>query len=251
GSGGGSSAAGAALATRISIDHGTVTYVARGAGDRVAQYGLEGLDLKLTSSGTQIAFKGDARLLPGAVALKVTDGIVSLTPGRTLTDAPVRAKVAIDGKDIRDLTAVAVGPSPELGGAIKGSLTVAGTVALPTAGGGDPALHGQAGARDAGRRHGRSTAGHDAGSGDPRPARRSQHQGVAAGQGAGGLPLRRRRSARSARSRRRPDLRDPRRAQHAERSRQAARRQREGRRSPRAGPGRQRGPRGRCAVGRA
>src|SRR4029453_17283952 len=109
GSGGGSSAAGAALATRISIDHGTVTYVARGAGDRVAQYRLEGLDLKLTSGGTQIAFKGDARLLPGAVALKVTDGVVSLSPGRTLTDAPLRAKVAIDGTDIRDLTGVAVG----------------------------------------------------------------------------------------------------------------------------------------------
>ena len=135
GSGGGSSAASAALATRISIDHGTVTYVARGAGDRVAQYRLEGLDLKLTSGGTQITFKGDARLLPGAVALKVTDGVVSLTPGRTLTDAPVRAKVAIDGKDIRDLTAVAVGPSPELGGAIKGTLTVAGTVGVPTAAG--------------------------------------------------------------------------------------------------------------------
>lgn len=135
GSGGGSSAASAALATRISIDHGTVTYVARGAGDRVAQYRLEGLDLKLTSGGTQITFKGDARLLPGAMALKVTDGVVSLTPGRTLTDAPVRAKVAIDGKDIRDLTAVAVGPSPELGGAIKGTLTVAGTVGVPTAAG--------------------------------------------------------------------------------------------------------------------
>jgi uncharacterized protein involved in outer membrane biogenesis len=135
GGGGGSGAAGAALVSRISIDGGLVTYAARGTGERVAQYRLEGLDLKLTSGGTQIAFKGDARLQPGAVALKVTDGIVSFTAGRTLTDAPVRAKVAIDGKDIRDLTAVAVGPSPELGGAIKGSLTVAGTVALPTAAG--------------------------------------------------------------------------------------------------------------------
>jgi uncharacterized protein involved in outer membrane biogenesis len=131
----GAGGSGAALVSRISIDGGLVTYAARGTGERVAQYRLEGLDLKLTSGGTQIAFKGDARLQPGSVALKVTDGIVSLTAGRTLTDAPVRAKVAIDGKDIRDMTAVAVGPSPELGGAIKGSLTVAGTVALPTAAG--------------------------------------------------------------------------------------------------------------------
>src|SRR4030095_9255611 len=139
GSGGGSSAAGAALATRISIDHGTVTYVARGAGDRVAQYRLEGLDLKLTSGGTPIGFKGEARLVPGAVALKGTDCIVSLPPRRTLTDAPLRAKVAIDGKDIRDLTGVAVGSSPELGGAIKGTLTVAGTGGGAPGRGGHPA----------------------------------------------------------------------------------------------------------------
>lgn len=135
GSGGGSGAAGAALATRIKIDGGQVTYAARGPGERIAQYRLEGLDLTLISGGPQIAFKGDARLQPGAVALKVSDGVVTLGPTRTLTDAPVRAKVAVDGKDIRELTAVAVGPSPEIGGAVKGTLAVAGTVAAPTAAG--------------------------------------------------------------------------------------------------------------------
>ena len=110
-------------------------YAARGPGERIAQYRLEGLDLTLISGGPQIAFKGDARLQPGAVALKVSDGVVTLGPTRTLTDAPVRAKVAVDGKDIRELTAVAVGPSPELGGAVKGTLAVAGTVAAPTAAG--------------------------------------------------------------------------------------------------------------------
>jgi hypothetical protein len=121
--------------TRVKIDGGQVIYAARGPGDRIAQYRLEGFDLTLTSGGSQIAFKGEARLQPGAVALKVTDGLATLGPGRTLTDAPVRAKVALDGKDIRELTAVAVGPSPELGGAVKGTLAVGGTVAAPTAAG--------------------------------------------------------------------------------------------------------------------
>lgn len=135
GGGGGSGAGGAAVATRVVIDDGQVIYAVRGPGERPAQYRLEGLDLTITSGGSQIAFKGDARLQPGAVAVKVSDGLVSLGPSRSLTDAPVRAKVALDGKDIRELTAVAVGSSPELGGALKGTLAVAGTVAAPTAAG--------------------------------------------------------------------------------------------------------------------
>jgi len=135
GGGGGSGAGGAAVATRVVIDDGQVIYAVRGPGERPAQYRLEGLDLTITSGGSQIAFKGDARLQPGAVAVKVSDGLVSLGPSRSLTDAPVRAKVALDGKDIRELTAVAVGSSPELGGALKGTLAVAGTAAAPTAAG--------------------------------------------------------------------------------------------------------------------
>jgi uncharacterized protein involved in outer membrane biogenesis len=135
GSSGGTGGASAALANRVVIADGQVTYAARGPGERTAQYRLEGLDLTLTSSGSQITFKGDARVQPGAVALKVSDGVVSLGPSRSLTDAPVRAKVAVDGKDIHELTAVAIGPSPEIGGALKGTLTVAGTVAAPTTAG--------------------------------------------------------------------------------------------------------------------
>jgi AsmA protein len=135
GSGSGSGAAGAALTNRVVIDDGQVTYSARGPAERISQYRLEGLDLTLTSGTSQITFKGDARLQPGAVALKVSDGVVSLGPSRSLTDAPVRAKVTLDGKDIHALTAVAVGPSPEIGGALKGTLTVGGTAAAPTAAG--------------------------------------------------------------------------------------------------------------------
>jgi AsmA protein len=126
GGGGGSGAAGAALANRIVITDGQVTY---------AQYRLDGLHLTLVSGASQISFKGDARLQPGGVALKVSDGTVSLGPSRSLSDARVRAKISLDGKDIHELTAVAVGPSPQIGGALKGTLTVAGTVAAPTAAG--------------------------------------------------------------------------------------------------------------------
>jgi len=135
GSGGGSGSASAALANRVVIDGGQVTYTARGPGERPAQYRLDGLDLTVTRGGSQITFKGDARLQPGAVALKVRDGLVSLGASRSRTDAPVRAKVTLDGKDIRPLTTLAVGTSPDIGGALKGTLTVGGTVAAPTAAG--------------------------------------------------------------------------------------------------------------------
>src|SRR5262245_15359350 len=44
GSGGGSGATGAALATRVVITDGQVTYTPRGSGEQTAQYRLEGLD---------------------------------------------------------------------------------------------------------------------------------------------------------------------------------------------------------------
>jgi hypothetical protein len=69
------------------------------------------------------------------VALKLSDGIVALAGARPLTDASLRGKVAIDGRDIAPLATAAAGPSPALGGAVKGTLALGGTVGAPTAAG--------------------------------------------------------------------------------------------------------------------
>ena len=132
----GSSSAGAAAAiSRVTLDGGTVTYVARGKGDALTQYRVEDLDVTVTGGATQLAFKGDAKVQPGGLTLKLSDGIVAPVTGKPLSDATLRGKVAVDGKDIKELAAAAAGPSPQYGGGLKGTLTLGGTVGAPTAAG--------------------------------------------------------------------------------------------------------------------
>ena len=73
--------------------------------------------------------------MPGDLALKFSDGIVTITPGQPLTAAPVRANVALESGDVGPLAASAAGPALGIGGALKGALALAGTVGAPTASG--------------------------------------------------------------------------------------------------------------------
>jgi AsmA protein len=137
-SGGAQSAAGASaavLGSRVSIDDGVVTYVARGVGDTLTRYHLEDLDLSVAGAGSQMTFKGQARVKPGDVSVKVSDGVVALAGARSLMDSAVRATVTVDGKDITELAKTAAGDTATLGGGIKGTLAVAGTLGAPNASG--------------------------------------------------------------------------------------------------------------------
>ena len=132
---GGPGPAGAVAVARVKVDDGSVTYVARGTGAAAAQYRLSDVDLTLTGGGTQIAFRGDAKLQPGDVSLELSDGLVAIGGAKPLPDAALRGKVAIHGRDIAALAAAAAGPNPALGGGVKGTLTLGGTVGAPTAAG--------------------------------------------------------------------------------------------------------------------
>ena len=127
--------AGAVAVSRVRVDDGVLVYVARGKADATSQYRLEDLDLTLTGSGPQIAFTGDTRLQPGEVKLTLRDGLVAMGTARTLTEASLRGKITLDGRDIGPLAAAAMGPTPALGGSLRGTLTLGGTVGAPTAGG--------------------------------------------------------------------------------------------------------------------
>ncbi|HEV8143824.1 MAG TPA: AsmA-like C-terminal region-containing protein [Methylomirabilota bacterium] len=135
GSGGGGGTAALALPGSVKISDGVLMYVAEGAGAAPATYRVEHLDLVLDAAGPQIAFKGSARVMPGDLALKFTDGIVTVTPGQTLTGAPLRANVTLESANMSPLVASAAGPTLGVGGALKGALAVAGTVGAPTASG--------------------------------------------------------------------------------------------------------------------
>jgi hypothetical protein len=137
-SGGAQSAAGASaavLGSRVRIDGGVVTYVARGAGEARTRYHVEDLDLTIAGAGSQMTFEGDALVKPGDVSVKVSDGIIALSGARSLMDSALRATVTVDGKDITELAKAAAGDKATIGGGIKGSLAVAGTVGSPKAAG--------------------------------------------------------------------------------------------------------------------
>ncbi|HEY3066069.1 MAG TPA: AsmA family protein [Methylomirabilota bacterium] len=130
---GGVTAGGAGLVSKVTIDHGVVVYVTQGGGG--SKYRVEDLDLTLTGSPSAVGFKGGARVMPGDLAVKITDGTVALGGARTYFDAPVRGRVAVETKSLGTLAATAMGSSPALGGSMKGALTLAGTVGKPNASG--------------------------------------------------------------------------------------------------------------------
>src|SRR5262249_16180439 len=107
----------------------------RGKGSAMTQYRLEGLDVTVTGGASQISFKGDAKVQPGGLALKLSDGTVALAPGKPLTDGALRGKVTLDGKDVKEPTPASPGPTPQIGGGLKAALALGGTVGAPTASG--------------------------------------------------------------------------------------------------------------------
>ena len=130
-SGGGTGGVAAAVVSRVKIDRGVITYVVRGKGEAPTPYRVEDLDLTLTGQGTQLNFTGALRVKPGDLAVKLVDGMVALNGAKAVLDAPVRARVSIEGKDIEQLVAAAAGPTPAIAGPIKGDFTLGGTLGTP------------------------------------------------------------------------------------------------------------------------
>jgi len=131
GSGGGTGGVAAAVVSQVKIDRGVITYVVRGTGKAPTPYRVEDLDLTLTSQGTQLSFKGALRVKPGDLAVKLADGMVALNGAKAVLDAPVRARVSIEGKDIEQLVAASAGPTPAIAGPIKGDFALGGTLGTP------------------------------------------------------------------------------------------------------------------------
>lgn len=134
-SSGGAAGAGAALGSTITIDGGVVTYVARGKGAAASQYRVEDLALTLAGGGPQLGVRGGFRLTPGDLLVKIADGRVALNAGTTLAEAPLSGTLSFEAKDIAELAKLGMGPSPALGGALRGTLALSGTLGSPAAAG--------------------------------------------------------------------------------------------------------------------
>jgi uncharacterized protein involved in outer membrane biogenesis len=134
--GGGATAAPSALVSRIVVDKGLVTYEARTAdGGRRARHRLESVDLTLAATPGAMSLAGAARVMPGDVAVRISDGTLGLSGARSLAEASIRARLAIESKDVRPAVASVWGAEPAIAGALSGRLTVSGTVARPRAAG--------------------------------------------------------------------------------------------------------------------
>ncbi len=134
---GGAAAGGTAtvLPARIAIERATVTYVAPGKGGALGRYRVEDVDLVLTTGGPTLSFEGKARVKPGDLAVAISEGRLAVDGGRRLTEAPLSARLAVEGKDVAELVAAFAGPAPAIGGPIKGTLAVSGTLGAPKAAG--------------------------------------------------------------------------------------------------------------------
>jgi len=107
---GGGGGTGVGALARVRIEKGAVTYVARGGGGALTRYRIEDLDLTLTA-GSTLRFSGNARVKPGDLAVKIAEGRLALNGARSLAEAPVSGRVTVDGKDVAELVADAVGPA--------------------------------------------------------------------------------------------------------------------------------------------
>jgi AsmA protein len=128
---GGAATAPAGLASRIVVDEGRVTYETRRPGGVTVRQRLEDVDGTLTPRAGALSFSGSARVMPGELAVKVTEGTLGLSGARVLAEASVRARIDLDGKDVQPVVAATVGPEPAIAGAITGRLGVTGTVGRP------------------------------------------------------------------------------------------------------------------------
>ncbi|MBI2160722.1 MAG: AsmA family protein [Candidatus Rokubacteria bacterium] len=126
--------AGAALPARVTIEKATITYVARGQAGIPSRYRVDDLDLTVTT-GPTLGFEGRARVQPGDLAVAISEGRLALDGARSLGEASVSARVAVEGTDIAALVTVFAGPAPAIGGPIKATLAVSGRLGAPKAAG--------------------------------------------------------------------------------------------------------------------
>jgi AsmA-like protein len=123
----------AALVSRVVIERGTVVYERRGGGGIALLHRLEDVDVTLSPRPGALSFTGSARVVPGGLSVRVSEGTIGFGGARTLADASLRARMEIDGDDVRALAAVALGGEPAIGGALTGRLDVSGSIGRPRA----------------------------------------------------------------------------------------------------------------------
>jgi uncharacterized protein involved in outer membrane biogenesis len=132
---GGTGPAPSGLVSHVVVDKGLVTYERRTAGGVILRQRLEDVDGTLSPRAGALSFSGSARVMPGELAVKISEGTLGWSGARMLGEASVRARIELHGANVQSLVAVALGPEPAIDGGIAGRLDVTGTVGRPRANG--------------------------------------------------------------------------------------------------------------------
>jgi len=130
----GVAAASAVLLSRVRIVKGAIDY--QQAGAKSAQFTLDAIDVTVTqaTAGEALRVSGSAQAQPGNVKLTIAEATVGVAPGRAFGDAPLKATVDIESRDVAPAAALFV-PKPTVSGPLKGRIQVSGTAARLTASG--------------------------------------------------------------------------------------------------------------------
>lgn len=132
-----SSAAALPVISRIRIADGVVRYESIDAGGGKTSYALGDLNLLIEGGGptAPVELEGEARLADGDLRLTLADVRVGGSGARAASEAALTGRVDVEGKDIGALATRVIGSTPQLSGAVKGTLALGGTVTAPSASG--------------------------------------------------------------------------------------------------------------------
>jgi uncharacterized protein YhdP len=120
------------IASDVKLEDGVVTVTVRPPGRSPQTYRIDDVDASIRGAPSGATVEGTARLQPGGLSVKLSDGRL-IQNGKPLNDAGLAGTVTIDGKQLKDLAAVALGPSATVAAAVKGTLALGGTLANPRA----------------------------------------------------------------------------------------------------------------------
>jgi AsmA protein len=128
----GAAAAGAVLVSAVQIRDGILQYRKQGAPAPLVRLERVNLTVSQPAPGESLRLSGSAVAEPGAVSLRLAEATLAPAGARSLMDAPLKAVVEVEARDVAALSAVFLA-APAVSGPVAGRLELAGTAARPTA----------------------------------------------------------------------------------------------------------------------
>jgi AsmA protein len=120
------------LAAGLAIEKGVITFVSHSA---AGEYRLVDVSARLRSDGAALLVSGTGLIVPGDIAVRLTEGSIAVGRVGSLSEAPLRGHVSFESADVGALVASLTPAGISLSGRVSGTLSLAGVVGSPRASG--------------------------------------------------------------------------------------------------------------------